>query len=420
MNNCNYKFLWLDDVSKAEEIQEAKECFPNLEIIYVPFIDKCQEELELHSNEYDAVIFDANNQRSSSPGTPETASTKGFIALVEDTLKKKIPVYIYSGELNPQREGDNADNILDLLDRLGLKKQKHIFEKTLDIEGLFTRIILDLKSSNHLYIGREYLLDFFKKGWIEKKYKSQYLDPLMSYYNIYGNKHDNKHDCDSAHGNHMRNFTEQILERVNKTLEITDLPMKTESRWNTIVKQLSEHYSSYAPLMEGALTHMIHMSNDESHYAMNEEDRELFFDSDFATFFLVTKWFDNLMKQCIKEGVVVESSDIEKVLSPEIKTEDTTLPPKVTREESRPGMYVHTYQMNGRTYFDAKIEVKFSPFVKNRNKDAYVTGIKLNYQRNGWETFKVDKCEESENPYQPESSGFKLSDTVIFKKWKKK
>ena len=76
--------------------------------------------------------------------------------------------------------------------------------------------------------------------------------------------------------------------------------------------------------------------------------------------------------------------------------------------------------MNGRTYFDAKIEVKFSPLVKNRNKDAYVTGIKLNYQRNGWETFKVDKCEESENPYQPESFGFKLSDTVIFKKWKKK
>lgn len=411
MNNCKYKFLWLDDVSKAEEIQEAKECFPNLEIIYVPFIDKCQEELELHSNEYDAVIFDANNQRSSSPGTPETASTKGFIALVEDTLKKKIPVYIYSGELNPKREGDNADNILDLLNRLGLRKQEHIFEKTLDIEGLFTRIILDLKSSNHLYIGREYLLNFFKKGWIEKKYKTQYLDPLMSYYK--------KHDCDSAHGNQMRNFTEQILERVNKTLDIADLPMKKESRWKTIVDQLFEHYSSYATLMKGALYHMIHMPNEESHNAMNEEDRELFFDSDFATFFLVTKWFDNLMKQCIKEGVVVESSDIEKVLSPEIKTEDTTLHKKVTREESRPGIYVHTYQMNGRTYFDAKIEVKFSSLVKNRKKDAYVTGIKLNNQRNGWETYLVDKCEESENPYQPESSGFKLSDTVIFKKWKK-
>ena len=79
MNDNKYIILWLDDQSQTEQINRAKREFPNVEIVYVPFIDKCAEELDNNSHRYDAVIFDA-----------KTITSQIILVLLKLRIKKDL------------------------------------------------------------------------------------------------------------------------------------------------------------------------------------------------------------------------------------------------------------------------------------------------------------------------------------------
>lgn len=404
-----YNLLWLDDVSKEEEIKEAIELFPNVSIKYIPFIDLCAKELEEHPERYDAVIFDANNQNSSSPGSPQTANRMGFLPLVKNTLEKRIPVYVCSGQLKiDDREGDET---LEMLYEMGLRKKENIFSNNVTVDELFQKIIDDLEANNNLYIGFNYLLEIFRKKWVARKYKTENLDPIMKYYK--------DEDADSAHGNQMRKLIEQMLECVNSVLNITNAK---KDRASAIINGLAYSYSRYSVTMIGALKHMDEMPNEESHNALDEETRKLFFRSDFSTFFLVAKWFYDLMIRFEKEGYIkpIEQTDVIAEETDSIPHNDPKKPP---REKKYDGLYEMPYrEPNGKTYVDImKVRVEYGDkTLMNKPGEVYVTGIRIDpYNPNGWRTFPVDTIKETENTQSdaPKSSGFKLGDIAkIIKK----
>ena len=408
MNDNKYIILWLDDQSQTEQINRAKREFPNVEIVYVPFIDKCAEELDNNSHRYDAVIFDANNHKSDNPGSPKTANKKGFVHLIKDTLKKKIPVYIYSGELDPEIEGDEADNTLDVLFDLGLRPGENIFNKNKPLGELIEKVLDDFHDNNHLYIGNEYLLSFFKNRWIDKKDKSAQLDPIMKYYN--------DHNIDFAYGNQMRILVEQMLEKINSILPCTE---KKEDRASKIIDGLKSQYKRYVIAMIGALKHMDEMPNELSHNTLDEEERELHFNSDYSTFFLVAHWFYKLMQQFEKEGILPLQ---EKIKEPH----EASLPSKKTSPLNHPkpesnydGLYEYPFEENGVKYVKLKVKVLYgNDELKRKEGAVLVTGIQIDkYNPQKWITRPVNDVRIIEE--EPKSTGFKLSDTAIFKKWKK-
>lgn len=378
----NYSILWLDDVSKEEEIKEAEEKFP-VSIKYIPFIDLCAKELEEHPERYDAVIFDANNQNSSSPGSPQTADTMGFLPLVEETLKKGIEVYVFSGELN-FKDGDPA---LEMLSRWKLIKKDKVFENNGSVDELFEKIIHDLKSKNNLYVGFDYLLEIFRKKWIEKKYKTEFLDPLMEKYH--------QKDYDSAHGNEMRNITEQMLLRVNKEWALdTTKKEDDEGRYKKIVEQIKQKKLDDSSFVIGPLFHMIEITNGRSHKAMPEDDRKLYFESDYSTFFIVANWFYNLMSYEDVQDVDSDVSNDEDKKIPNKHTQPQSQksnpkPKAQTHEDCRSGIVVSTYKENGHTYCDLKVEI---PRCWSQCEKVKITGIKPNSYPKGGDWYPY--CQE--------------------------
>lgn len=398
-----YNLLWLDDVSKEEEIEEAIELFPNVSIKYIPFIDLCAKELEEHPERYDAVIFDAHNQKSSSPGSPQTANKMGFLPLVKSTLEKRIPVYVCSGQLKiDDREGDET---LEMLYEMGLRKKENIFSKGVTVDELFQKIIDDLESNNNLYVGFDYLLEIFRKKWVARKYKTENLDPIMKYYK--------EKDADSAHGNQMRKLIEQMLECVNSVLNITD---EKKNRTSTIINGLAYRYRRYSATMIGALKHMDEMPNEESHNALDEDTRVLFFRSDFSTFFLVAKWFHDLMLQFEEEGFVRQA---EQQKGEAVKGTATSLQNKQKKSEPEfDGLYeTPILEKNGQKYVNLKVRIYYGDVsLKDKDGDVYVTGIQIDkFNPNGWQTYPVDTIKETSDT--PKSFGHKLGDIAkIIKK----
>lgn len=408
----NYNILWLDDVSKEEEIKDAIELFPNVSIKYFPFIDLCAKELEEHPERYDAVIFDANNQNSSSPGSPQTATRMGFLPLVKNTLEKRIPVYVCSGQLKiDYQEGDET---LEMLYEMGLRKKENIFSNNVTVDELFQKIIDDLEANNNLYIGFDYLLEIFRKKWVARKYKTENLDPIMKYYK--------DEDTDSAHGNQMRKLIEQMLECVNSVLNITN---EKKDRASAIINGLAHRYSRYSVTMIGALKHMDEMPNEESHNALDEDTRKLFFRSDFSTFFLVAKWFYDLMIRFEKEGLMKSTEQLDEIVE-KTDTIPHNNPKKPEPENKYDGLYVTPYrEPDGKTYVDImKVRVVYGDkTLENKPGEVFVTGIRINKDKNnnpnGWRTWPVDTIKETENIQSdaPKSSGFKLGDIAkIIKK----
>lgn len=378
--NKKYNILWLDD--KLEKTWEIVKDDDLLQFDTVEFIDECDRIIEKSSANYHAVIYDAKGKTTymANEGKP---NLKGFLRLVRNTLAKQIPVYIYSGELSSKNEGDQEDITLDELYDLGLKD--NIFFKGGSCDDLLDKIKRDLNKKFQFYIGHEYLLTLFAKGWIQDKYRTENLDPIME---IYKNG-----DIDKAHGNQMRKLIEQMLEKVNDVLKITEVK---KDRASAIISGLKNGYKRYAPSMVGALMHMDEMPNEESHNALEPELRKMFFDSDFSTFFLVAHWFYKIMLQFEAEGYMTDESMKEAGNQGEydntVLTEKKTMQTPPAKEIIRDGIYECPYKENGVHYVDLKVKVRYAPGVKNLNLDkVFVTGIHEDkYNKGKWCTYRVD------------------------------
>lgn len=385
----NYNILWLDDepIKALKTIQEANQ---NVNFEKIDYVDECEAILSSQSEKYHAVILDANGVSSEAP--EKDANKSGFISLVQHVIQCKIPLYIYSGQLLRASDGDSADVVLEALHNFGLREGENIFQKSNAPYEMIDKILSDLDSNYLYYKGHEYILDFFSKGWIEKKLKSSQFDPIMRYYM--------DHDVDSAHGNQMRQIVEQMLECINSILGIVDNKVTT-GRSKAIIDSLSYNYKEYSKMMIGALRHMHEMPNEESHNSLDEEMRELYFCSDFSTFFLVTKWFYDLMLLFEKKGYIREF--YEKPLKG--SNNESSFPNQNEQEQSKPklninreGIYVKPYEENGQKYIDVKkVKVLYgNKSLEKKSGRVYVTKINIDKRtHNSWITDKVYIIDET-------------------------
>lgn len=294
----NYNILWLDDqpIKALDEIREAN---PDIYFDKVDYMDVCKQRLESNPEKYHAVILDANGISSDAP--EKDPSKSGFLTLVHAVIDIHIPLYIYSGQLVRATDGDTADMVLEALHELGLRENENIFFKSGGPYDLIDKIIKDFDNKYQFYVGHEHFLSFFSKGWIEQKYKTEFLDPIMEYYYL--------RDYDSAHGNQMRNLTERMLDRVNKEFNLDSSKENDNNRFKNIVNAIKYKNLDYSQSISGPLFHMIDITNARSHNAMSEEERDLYFESDFSTFFIVANWFYKIMTRVegSKEDVVAYS-----------------------------------------------------------------------------------------------------------------
>lgn len=104
--NFKYNVLWLDDEPiKALEIIRQQN--PSVNFEQVNYVDVCERVLVSEPERYHAVILDANGVKSDSPD--KDANKSGFLGLVDLVREKRIPLYIYSGQLLRASDGDTAD-----------------------------------------------------------------------------------------------------------------------------------------------------------------------------------------------------------------------------------------------------------------------------------------------------------------------
>lgn len=341
-----YNILWLDD-EPIKALEQIREAYSNIYFDKVDYIDICEAIIESQPEKYHAVILDANGISSFAP--EKDASKSGFLGLVHEVIDSHIPLYIYSGQLMRASDGDTADIVLEELNRLGLKD--NIFYKSGGPYDLVDKIIKDLNTKYIYYVGHEELLKIFTNGWIEKEYKTEFLDPVMEYYY--------KKDYNSAHGNQMRNITEQILNKVNNEFNLDSSKESDKNRYANIARAIKAKKLDYSSSISGPLLHMIDVTNTRSHEAMTEDERKLYFDADYSTFFIVTNWFYKIMNH-LEDGIGELEPDLDTIEtqetpSPKVTKEKRTKP--VTHEDSRSGVVVSTYKENNRTYCDLKVEI---------------------------------------------------------------
>lgn len=350
--NYIYNVLWLDDeeIKALEQIREENQ---SINFDKERFVDECQRKLETHPEKYHAVILDANGISSDNPD--KDANKSGFLRLVNIVMDNHIPLYIYSGQLLRASDGDSADIVLEELYRLGLKD--HIFYKSGGPYDLIDKIIKDLDSNYHFYGEYKHFLSFFTNGWIPKEYKEQFFDPLMKYYYSKNYK--------DAHGNHMRNIIEKILVKVNEEFQLdTTTKENDKNRYANIAKAIKAKKLDYSSAISGPLFHMIDITNAESHNAMSEDERKLYFESDFSTFFIVANWFYKIMTN-LKDVEHIEKTSPDSANTNTEVSESINKCPELsekkqkpkTHEDSRSGVIVSTYKENGRTYCDLKVEI---------------------------------------------------------------
>ncbi len=108
--NFRYNILWLDDepIKALEMIRQQNQ---NVNFQQVNYVDVCENILVSEAEKYHAVILDANGVKSDSPD--KDANKSGFLGLVDLVREKRIPLYIYSGQLLRAADGDTADVILE-------------------------------------------------------------------------------------------------------------------------------------------------------------------------------------------------------------------------------------------------------------------------------------------------------------------
>ena len=279
--NFDFNILWLDD-DPIDLLPIIRDHYPDLCIQKVDYMDQCSAIIDEKADKLQAVILDANGKSLEHPELP--AAIRGFMTLVHKVIEKKIPLYIFSGQF----DRDKNYVTLEALEGLGLKENEQIFYKSDSAIPLIEKVKADIDNLYKYYIGHEYLLDFFTKGWLSTNLKEEYLDPIMKSYK--------ENDLDSAHGNHMRNIVEQILLKVNETYGVCPKMNPGDPGWaKMIANAIKESYIDYTKLIAGPLFYMIEIMNGRSHVALDQEERQLYFQSDFSAFFVVTHWFYKVM-----------------------------------------------------------------------------------------------------------------------------
>ena len=362
--NYKYNVLWLDD-EPIKALEQIREIYSTIYFDKVDYVDVCEKKLESQSEKYHAVILDANGISSDSP--EKDANKSGFLHLVHSVIDNHIPLYIYSGQLLRASDGDSADIVSEELHRLGLKD--NIFYKSGGPYDLIDKIVKDLDNKYLYYVGHENFLSFFTKGWIPNKYKSEFLDPIMEYYC--------RKDFNSAHGNHMRNITEQMLERINQEFKLdTNTKKDDPNHYRSIVRAIKFKKLDRSQLISGPLFHMIDLTNAKSHNPVPEDERKLYFESDFSTFFIVANWFYKIMDAMESSQDVIENGQFKfKNTSPVLTSQTTEKCIITTHVNERTGAVVPTYRENGRTYCTLKVEI---PKIWKDYEEIKITGVQLN------------------------------------------
>ena len=162
MNN-KFNILWLDDEFIKEDgsnnipIPLIKKRFPGLEFETVAFVDYCEEKLKSQEKIYQAVILDANGKYSTTPN--QEANKIGFEDLIDLAQKFRIPVYVFSGELSPEKAGDQADLTMHNLVRKGFNENINLFYKANGYSLLLKKIEEDLNSNYHIFYNYPTILD---------------------------------------------------------------------------------------------------------------------------------------------------------------------------------------------------------------------------------------------------------------------
>lgn len=162
MNN-KFNILWLDDEFIYEEgsvnlpLPLIRMRFPTLDIETVAFVDHCEEKLKSKDKSYQAVILDANGKYSNTPN--QEANKIGFEELIELAQTLQTPVYVFSGELSPEKAGDLADITLRYLRRKGFTENTNLFYKGQTYPRLLNKIKEDLENNYHIFYNYPTILD---------------------------------------------------------------------------------------------------------------------------------------------------------------------------------------------------------------------------------------------------------------------
>lgn len=363
------KVLWLDDdfapvnlnedkgvQLRKKNLQDTAEDAVDYDIDYDPVIDLKEfvQKLETEETHYDAVILDILGLN------PDDSTDETIMYKAIEYIKgyHGLLCYVFS---------NNTDSHKGFL-------ETHLpgcyFEKRHSAE-LYNKIKEDVNSNNYYYINKEYLRVSIQNGWIERTVVNSFLDALMkTYVNT---------DIDCPHGNNMRNVVVPMLERIVEEYEkkdpanigvLTKRGKNEPGRPSDIANNLPE-MDPDSKHMAGALLHMIKANNKQSHEAIDDEERQILFDSDFSTFFLVCKWFYKKMCSFSAPKLNAETPSPKKQENIKETIQDT----QVLQKKINNSIPVRVYKDNHNRYkLDLNIDLPYY-LCKENPTYVYVTKI---------------------------------------------
>lgn len=410
MKSKKCETLWIDDEllsnSSINEIYEiAREKYADkLDIDAVQNL--IDFEAKIRTKRYDAVIMDVNITEDFNDENPSPMICKIAKLCSEQIHNYNLRLYAFSGALNLNSK--SKKELSELEEQLGtyFKKNPHtgksFWDKSVGTD-IFDDILADY--NERLYAGYDYILDFFSNGWLDKKIKSQYMDPIMKYYT--------QKDYNSAHGNNMRNIVVPMLERIVAEYEknpiyvgvLTKKGLDDPGRPSDIINKLPNLDIS-SEFMTGPLLHMIKATNKQSHGPTDDEERLLFFESDFSTFFLVCKWFYKKMRLFYPQQNFYTSQQSEKTLP--------VNPPSDSRGKENKSIPVRVYTDNSNK-MKLEIDVELPPFLR-KDKPEFVHVIRIVPNKNNPKVWSA--VIDDSKPYYleediPASATYSLGDKLI-------
>jgi hypothetical protein len=160
-----FRILWLDDEFENEQslnipLPIIRMRYPELDIEPVAYVDKCEEIIKNRSNDFQAIILDANGKNSKTPN--QEPNKIGFEDLIDQikALNANIPVYVFSGELSPKEVGDQADITKHRLEHThGFVRGVNLFLKADTYPVLLNKIKNDLESGFAVFYKYPELLE---------------------------------------------------------------------------------------------------------------------------------------------------------------------------------------------------------------------------------------------------------------------
>lgn len=365
------KVLWLDDdfspvnlnedkgvQLRKKNLQDTAEDAEDYDIDYDPVLnlEEFVQKLETEETHYDAVVLDILGLN------PDDSTDETIMYKAVEYIKgyHGLLCYVFS---------NNTDSHKGFL-------ETHLagcyFEKRHSAD-LYNKIKEDVNSNSYYYINKEYLRVSIQNGWIERTVVNSFLDALMK---TYVNR-----DIDCPHGNNMRNVVVPMLERIVEEYEKKDPANKgvltkrgknDPGRPSDIANNLPERDPD-SKHMAGALLHMVKANNKQSHEAIDDEERQILFDSDFSTFFLVCKWY--YKKMCSFSAQIVN------VGTPTAEETENVVPVKTAHALNKienNSIRVYVYKDNNNR-FKLDIDVELPKYLRKENPHyVYVKKIAPN------------------------------------------